>query len=173
MSSLNSVMLGGQAAACTIPVVFGQCCFPWLWDEPEEAQCDFHTVPRPPDPSKHRLLHTVTHTHSLIKKGQICVCACVSVCVSNIKRDKLSFALWCTQALCKLSTVNTPTYRPEGLTEGDSCSLSSKEAHCIKQELSATLPHALTLQVTCWHWNRWTCLKWCSLSQSIPEIRET
>lgn len=78
-SPLNSEMLGGQSA------VHEPCCFSHdSWDEPEEAQCVFHLVPRPPDPSK--LLHIVAHTHAcrLISQGQICV----SVCVTSIKRDK-------------------------------------------------------------------------------------
>lgn len=53
-----------HSATCMSPVVFSQCWFPWLQDEPEEAQCDFDTVPRPPDLPLNKGRYTVTHTHS-------------------------------------------------------------------------------------------------------------
>lgn len=54
---------------------FCQCCFPWLWGEPKEAQCDFHTVPRPPGPTKPKLLDTKRTKLDHNSETNICVCA--------------------------------------------------------------------------------------------------
>ena len=137
----DSKLLGGQAAASISPVVFGQCRFPWLRDEPEEAQCDFHTVPRPPDPSKHRTLHTHihthTHTHTLDHKSEASMCVCMCLCVRLTFKEMNGLNILCSlihthmlSLTCQPYThihthLYTHTEACRALRLRDSCSFSS------------------------------------------------
>lgn len=84
MSCLNSVMLGGQAAVCTISVVFGQCCSHDSQMSQRKPNVISTQFPGPQIPLNTGHCSHI-HTLLLINQGQICV----SVCVTNIKRDKL------------------------------------------------------------------------------------